>query len=68
MGGRLVSSTVGHRAITEEAVAIVSVVMRGDLNSDGSGRRHTCAISQRELVAAVLDLGAKQTTMLQLAV
>lgn len=41
------SSTIGHKAITEEAVAIVLVSDEGDLNSDGNGRRHTCVIFQR---------------------
>lgn len=41
------SSTIGHKAVTEEAVAIVLLSDEGDLNSDGNGRRHTCVIFQR---------------------
>lgn len=40
------SSNVGHRAIIEEAVAIVLVSDEEDLSSDGNGRRDTCVIFQ----------------------
>lgn len=40
------SSRIGHRAITEEAVAIVWVSDEEDLRSDGNGRRDTCVIFQ----------------------
>lgn len=40
------SSNIGHRAIIEEAVAIV-LVSDEDLNNDGNGRRDTCVIFQR---------------------
>lgn len=38
------SSNIGRRAITEEAVAIVLVSDEEVLNSDGIGRRDTCVI------------------------
>lgn len=40
------SSSVGHRVIIEQAVAIVLVSDEEDLNSDGNGRRDTCVIFQ----------------------
>ena len=41
------SRNIGHRAIIEEAVAIVLVSDEEDLNNDGNGRRDTCVIFQR---------------------
>lgn len=59
------SSKIGHRAIIEETVAILLVSDEEDpVLGLGGGTRVS---SSRELVTAVLDLGAKQTIMLQLA-
>lgn len=46
MGGMAGVKHVGHRVITEEAVAIVLLSDAEDRNSDGKGRRDTCVIFQ----------------------